>query len=248
MAGIPTTVSGAPALVSAVVRPEKVTTYELGLKTQFFERILTANLAAFYTDVGDFQANVVDSGPGALRGYLANVEKVKVKGAELDLSVRPIGGFSGYANLAWTDGQYDSFKNGPCPLERVGTATASCDLSGRELPGVSRWALSGGVEYRRNAQLGAVDGEAYFGVDASYRSSYYADATTSNYSRLDGYGIVNLRLGFRSRGAWEAFIFARNAFDKDYVQNITIVSGNSGLVVGTPGDPRTVGLTLRARY
>jgi len=248
MAGIPTTASGAPALVSAVVRPEKVTTYEAGLKTQFFDRLLTANLAAFYTDVGDFQANVVDSGPGALRGYLANAEKVKVKGAELDLSVRPIGGVSAYGNLAWTDGGYVSFKNGPCPLEQIGTSTAACDLSGRELPGVSRWAISGGAEYRHDAKFGGIEGDAYLGVDANFRSSYYADAATSNYSRIKGYEIFNLRLGFRTQKAWEAFVWARNVFDKNYVQNITIVSGNSGLVVGTPSDPRTVGVTLRARY
>ncbi len=248
MTNLPLNAANQPVLSAAVVRPEKVTTYELGLKTQFFDRLLTANLAAYYTDIANFQANVVDSGPGALRGYLANIEKVKVKGAELDLTLRPVAHISGYANLAWTDGQYQSFKNAPCPLERVGTSTAQCDLSGRELPGVSRWALSVGAEYRRPARLVSLNGDAYFGVDANYRSDYYADATTSNYSRLKGYEVVNFRLGYKTEGAWEAFVFLRNAFDKDYVQNITIVSGNSGLVVGTPSDRRTVGVTLRARY
>jgi iron complex outermembrane receptor protein len=31
-------------------------------------------------------------------------------------------------------------------------------------------------------------------------------------------------------------------------QNVTVQAGNSGLVVGTPGDPRMFGVTLRARY
>ena len=248
MTNLPLTAANVPSLAAAVVKPEKVSTYELGLKTQFFDRILTANLAAYYTTVGNFQSNVVDSGPGALRGYLANIEKVRVRGAELDLTVRPIAHVSGYANLAWTDGQYISFKNGPCPLARVGTSTAQCDLSGRELPGVSRWALSVGAEYRAPVQFASLKGDAYLGVDANYRSSYYADATTSNYSRILGYEVVNFRLGYKTEGNWEGFIFLRNAFDKDYVQNITIVSGNSGLVVGTPSDRRTVGVTLRARY
>ena len=63
-----------------------------------------------------------------------------------------------------------------------------------------------------------------------------------------GDGVFNFRVGYRTSGAWEAFVFVRNAFDKNYVQNITIVSGNSGLVAGTPSDPRTVGVTIRARY
>jgi hypothetical protein len=36
--------------------------------------------------------------------------------------------------------------------------------------------------------------------------------------------------------------------DRDYMQNLTVQAGNSGLVVGTPGDPRTWGMTLRAHW
>ena len=39
-----------------------------------------------------------------------------------------------------------------------------------------------------------------------------------------------------------------NALDEDYLQFVSVQSGNSGLVIGNPGDPRTVGITLRARY
>jgi iron complex outermembrane receptor protein len=34
----------------------------------------------------------------------------------------------------------------------------------------------------------------------------------------------------------------------DYIQNLTIQAGNSGLILGSPSDPRTYGATLRARY
>jgi iron complex outermembrane recepter protein len=36
--------------------------------------------------------------------------------------------------------------------------------------------------------------------------------------------------------------------DADYIQNLTVQAGNSGLVVGTPGEPRLFGLTIRATY
>jgi iron complex outermembrane receptor protein len=170
-----------------VIRPEDDTTIDLGIKTQWFDRLLTANLAVFFTDVKDFQANVVDSGPGALRGYLANVEKVTVNGVELDASTRSIGGFKFYGNLAYTDGKYDSFKNGPCPLERIGTSTAACDLSGKELPGLSKWAGSLGGEYRREATWASQDGDLYAGVDASFRSAYFADSSDSIYTRIKAY-------------------------------------------------------------
>jgi iron complex outermembrane receptor protein len=248
MTALPLTSANLPSQAAAVVRPEKVTTYEAGLKTQLFNRLLVLNGAVFSTDVKNFQANVVDSGPGALRGYLANVQKVTVRGAEFDATTRSIGGFTSYANLAYTKGRYADFKNAPCPLERIGTSTASCDLSGVELPGVSKWAGSIGTEYRRDADLGRLSGQLYAGVDASYRSAYFADAAASQYARVKSYEIVNLRAGFRSNDGWEGFVSVKNAFNEDYIQNITIVSGNSGLVVGTPGDDRTVSFTLRARY
>jgi len=245
LAGLPTLQDGTPALNSAEVDPEEVTTYELGLKTQSFDRRLTANLAAYHTEIADFQANVVDAGPGALRGYLANVEKVEIKGVELDLTARPTDDLDLFANLAWTDGQYASFANGPCPLERIGTSTAACDLSGREFPGVSPWAGAIGGEYRFRP---VSTGEGFVGADASYRSAYYADAAVSEYARIDGYALVNLRAGFRADAGWEAYVFVKNAFDEDYLQFVSIQTGNSGLVIGNPGDPRTAGVTVRARF
>ena len=248
MAGIPTLPDGRPALNSAVVRPEDVTTYEVGLKTQAFDRHLTANLALYRTEIEDFQANVVDAGPGALRGYLANVERVEIQGAELDLAFQPIDAFSAYANIAYTDGEYASFTNGPCPLERVGTSTAACDLSGEQFPGVSPWAVSTGGEYRLPFDGLGQFGELYLGADASYRSTYNSDATVSDYTEIEGYALVNLRTGFRSDDNWEAYVFVKNAFGEDYLQFVSVQTGNSGLVIGNPGDPRTIGVTIRARY
>ncbi|MFA4939132.1 TonB-dependent receptor [Brevundimonas sp.] len=130
MAGIPNLPNGSPSLTNAVVEPEVVTTYELGLKTQLLDKRLTANLAAYRTDVEDYQANVVDTGPGALRGYLANADKAEIQGIELDAFARPTPWLDAYANIAWTDAKYASFTNGPCPLESIGTSTLACDLSG----------------------------------------------------------------------------------------------------------------------
>lgn len=245
LSGLPNNAQNLPALDRAIVRPEDVSNLELGLKSQAFDRRLTLNLAAFATTIEDFQANVVDAGPGALRGYLANIEEVEVKGVEVDLALAPVRGVSGYATLAYTDGQYVDFANGPCPLEKIGAATVSCDLSGLPLPGLSKWAGSVGAEYRRDAAFGALSGQAYAGLDASYRSSFYSDASDSQYARVKGYGLLNLRAGFAASGGWDAFVWARNALDKDYLQFLSVQSGNSGLVLGSPGDPRAVGVTLR---
>ena len=51
-----------------------------------------------------------------------------------------------------------------------------------------------------------------------------------------------------SGDGWEVGLFARNLFDADYLSALTIQTGNSGLILGQPGDPRMVGVTVRASF
>jgi iron complex outermembrane receptor protein len=247
LAGIPVDANNNPVVTTAVIKPENVTTYELGVKNEFFDRQLTLNLAAFDSEVTDYQVNVVDSGPGALRGYLANIPKVRSQGIEVDSAFVLDENFSGYVSGAFTEGKYVNFANGPCPIEHIGASTTACDLSGKPLAGLSKWAVSGGAEYRIPVTSGALDGMAYVGVDANYRSSTYSDASDSQFLKIDGYTLVNLRAGFLFSNGWEAFVWAKNVFDQHYFQYLSAQPGNSGAVFGLLGDPRTVGVTVRWR-
>jgi iron complex outermembrane receptor protein len=245
LAGIPLDSNGNPVVSTAVIKPEDIATYEIGLKTQFFQRRLTVNVDAFDTIDRDYQVNVVDSGPGALRGYLSNIPKVDSRGFEWDTAFSPIEDFSGYLSGAWTDGTYASFPNGPCPLERIGNSTSACNLSGKALPGVSRWSVSAGGEYRYPVPV--VDGTGYFGLDASYRSKSWSDVSDSNYLLIKGYTAVNARVGL-VRGPLEMFLWVKNLLDAHYFQYLQAQTGNSGMIVGLLGDPRTYGITLRVTY
>jgi iron complex outermembrane receptor protein len=60
---------------------------------------------------------------------------------------------------------------------------------------------------------------------------------------VDGYSLSNVRLGFRSDSGFNLFAWARNVFDEDYFEQLQVPSGNTGLIVGNPGDPRTYGIT-----
>jgi iron complex outermembrane receptor protein len=243
LAGIPVDASGNTVLTTAVIKPENVTSYEIGVKNQLFVNQLVLNVDLFDTEVKNYQVNVVDSGPGALRGYLANIPKVRSRGVEFDSSFAPFENFSGYLSSAWTEGEYVTFANGPCPLELIGNSTSACDLSGKPLPGLSKWAFSGGAEYR----LPMGEDMSYIGFDASYRSSAFADASDSKYLKVGGYSIVNLRAGFITAGNWEFVIWAKNIFDTHYYQYLQAQPGNSGAVFGLVGDPRTYGVTVRVK-
>ena len=43
----------------------------------------------------------------------------------------------------------------------------------------------------------------------------------------------------------DIYVWVRNAFNTDYFQFLSTQSGNTGLIVGVPGDPRTYGVTIR---
>ena len=246
MSGLPLNAQNQPALATAVVRPERNRTTELGVKMQLAKGRVTLNADLYDTRVHDFQANVVDTGPGALRGYLANIEAVHVQGAEIDSTYRIGRHFTAYASLAYADGVYDSYKNGPCPIEAIGSATTICDLSGKPLSALPRWTRSAGMEFTRG--LGGRGRELYLRGDLVSRTGIYGDPSDSQYTRIDGYAVVNASVGLRRAGPWEISLWARNLLDEQYMQNLTVQAGNSGLIVGTPNDPRTVGIALRAKF
>ena len=266
LSGLPLDGNNNPILAAAQVKPERVNHYEVGLKTQWLDRRITANLAAFWTDIADYQATVTNGQLGVLRGYLANAESVRTRGIELDTAFRPTERLNLYANAAYTDANYVRFTDAPCPPELAGgTAAAAgqspsapgtpggisptaCDVSGQRLPGISKWAFSYGAEYSLPAKLGDTDGNAYLGFDGSYRSRFSSNPSPSAYTYIDGYSIANFRLGYRANAGWNAFLWLRNAFDRNYYELLATQSGNTGLIVGQPGDPRTYGVTVSASF
>jgi iron complex outermembrane receptor protein len=204
---------------------------------------LRFNIDAFHTQVRDFQANVVDNAAViALRSYLANIQKVTVDGVEFDASARLATHLTLRASGAYANGRYADYANGSCPIELTGASTGKCDLSGKGLPGLPRWSGSLGAQYS-HALAG---GELLVNADAFGKTRIYGDATDSVYTEIGGYVLLNGSLGYRSRKGWEVAAFARNALGKNYLQNVTVQAGNSGLILGTPAEPRLIGITFRA--
>ena len=248
-------------LCTQTVKPEKVNHFEAGLKTQFLDRKVTFNLAAFWTEISDYQVTVNNNAINVIRGYLANAAKVRVRGVEWDSSFRPSPRANLYFNGAFTDAKYVDFKNAPCPPELSGgTATAPggvtdpagtagghspafCDISGQILPGISKWAFSFGGEY--NVPVG--DGQAYVGYDGSYRSKFSSNPSRSIYTDINGYSLSNFRVGYRT-DQWNLYGWVRNAFDQHYFELLSTQSGSTGLIVGQPGDPRTYGGTFSINF
>ncbi len=260
LGGLPTVSSTdpTPLIDLAEVKPEYVTHFEAGIKTKPTKNS-TINLNGFNTDIKDYQANVQSPQLGVNRGYLANAEKVKVFGAELDANVR-FKYLSVYGALAYTDAKYEKFTNAPLPLEETGKTIevspgifqqqAFKDVSGGDLPGVSKWAGSLGFEVStpKTTFLG-FDGSFFLGLDTYYRSKFSSSPSPSQYLNINEYALLNGRLGFRSSdNVFSAFIWGRNLTDFNYFEQLLPASGNAGHYAAVLGDPRTYGVTLRANF
>lgn len=265
LSGLPLDANNNPILSTATVKPEKVNHYEIGLKTQFANRRVTLNLAGFWTDIDDYQATVTNGQLGVIRGYLANAQKVRVRGVEFDSSFRPSDRLNLYVNGAYTDAKYAKFPDAPCPPELsggtalgvdgngniIGTPAPAgvpgnslpyCDISGQVLPGISKWSFGYGGEY--NVPV-SDSGQVYLGYEGSYRSKFSSNPSPSAYTWIDGYSLSNFRLGYRDEDLrLNVFAWVRNAFDQHYFELLSVQSGSTGLIVGQPGDPRTWGLTI----
>ncbi len=244
--GLPALADGVtPALALAQVKPESVTHFEGGVKTQFWDRRITANLTAYHTDIKDYQTTVSNGAIGIVRGYLANAD-VRIQGVEGEFSIRPNARFTAYLNFAYNDGIFTRFPDAPVAPEFTGGTAQSVDISGARFPGVSKWSLAWGGE--ANVPVGANGAQIYVGADASYRSSYSSNATPSPYFLVDAYSIANFRAGYRDDSNLNVFAWVKNAFDTQYFEFLSNQPGNNGLVVGQLGDPRTYGVTVAKKF
>jgi iron complex outermembrane recepter protein len=245
MSGLPLDAQNNPALATAVIADERNNTFELGMKSTLFAGRATFNLAAFQTTVKDYQANVVSSlETAALRSYPSNIPEVRVRGVEMDLAALLFRGFALRASTSYSHGRNTDYPEGPCPLELQTASTVACSLTGRPLAGLSKWVGSMGFSYR----LPVWGGELISEADWNVRSGYNSDTSVSQYTRIGGHGVVNASMGYEFRNGWQIDVFARNLLDKHYITALTIQTGNSGLILGQPGDPRMVGVSIKARF
>jgi iron complex outermembrane receptor protein len=151
--------------------------------------------------------------------------------------------------LSYTDGEYVSFKNAPVPLEETGGPLAFKDISGEEIPGISKWAGSLGGEILFNpSELVGQKGKFFIALDSYFRSSFSSSPSPSKYLNVDGYTLVNARFGFKAKEGLSLFVWGRNIFDKEYFEQLLPAAGNAGHYAAVLGDPRTYGVTLRYAY
>ncbi len=92
--------------------PETVDAYEVGFKSELFDRKLAFNVAAFYTDYKDIQQSSTVTVPPPGIGnetIVINAGGAKIKGIEADITARPIENLTIRASLGYTDAKFKGF-------------------------------------------------------------------------------------------------------------------------------------------
>jgi iron complex outermembrane receptor protein len=252
VAGLPSPPAGQQLTDLAVIKPEDVSHIEVGLKTSPFDNF-TLNVTFHNTDIKDYQTNVQSPELNVNRGYIANAEKVNVRGVELDANIVASSNFSFYGSAAYTEGTYVKFTNAPLPLELTGQTidgvqVAFKDISGGDLPGISKWAGSFGGEFTTPFSFLEQDGKFFLALDGYYRSEFSSSPSPSEFLNIPAYTLFNARLGFRASEGVSLTIWSRNLFNKDYYEQLLVAGGNAGHYAGVLGDPATYGVTLRYAF
>jgi iron complex outermembrane receptor protein len=198
----------------SVADPETLTSYELGLKTQLWDRRLQINGSVFYDDYKDQQFLVNSpsslSAAGALALVVANAADSNIGGVELEFTALPVDNLTITGGASWLHAEYNSFEVGNLATGKIE------DLSDREFQNVPDWTASLAAIYNWDLTDGStirVRGDAYYKGEVYYSN----DFNCSCYDRLntDGFTTYNAGITFiTADGKWELGVFGRNLSDE----------------------------------
>ncbi|TLZ10822.1 MAG: TonB-dependent receptor [Gammaproteobacteria bacterium] len=238
--------------------PEKLTSYELGLKTELWDRRAVFNVAAFHYDYKNQQ--FLDAftlpGVGGTLFHTINAPRARIDGAEFEFRAKATADLEIFSSLGLMSSKYVelTLHQGQCvigtPPSCTGGVPRICCVGNKliQAPDVN---ASLGVAWR---VLHVVAGDLRLFIDGNYYGKQYFDAFNTERDAQGGYGVANARIAFESTGklgyavgAWvknlanrEYLAYALNQKDAD--------TGLLGFDYALVGEPRTYGIDVTVRF
>jgi iron complex outermembrane recepter protein len=206
-------------------RPEVLTSYEAGFKTEFMQHTVRLNGAVYYYDYKDYQALIYTVG---LEQLIVNAN-AKHKGAELDMQWAP--------NESWRVGLGASYvdalvSNVP---GRCCTSTGGL-VYGDYVPGNAP-KISGNALVRYTMPVGT--GHLALQLDGNYLDKFWFNLSDTPSVEQPAYAIGNVRLTYTPAGGHlETGLAVENVADKHYAAMGFDNTGINGLAQRYPGMPR----------
>jgi iron complex outermembrane receptor protein len=218
--------------------PETIREFEVGLKSEFLDRKVRLNLAAFHDKYEDVQKSQFVIPPVT---RIANATGAILKGVEAELTVRPAPGLTLTAHGGYLDTKYNRDKNPAC----TSPFQVGC-FFGAAWP-APKWNYSLGAQYSLPTSVGELSTNLNWVwqddlVFSPENPEFKINATQNAYGLLSG------RIGLKV-DAWDAEValFGRNLLDKEYYTTAINFSG-LGFMTGYTGEPRTYGIQFIKRF
>ncbi len=246
-----------PFLASLIpTTPERSKSYEIGLRSTWFDRKLTVNISAFHQDFQNYifpvapfymvnnigtVAAPVYGNPVVTIANIAAPVPAKVDGIEAEILLRPVAGLNLGASIAYANARMSNAIV-PCTPAGVSTppTTAQIHTSGTQQVGqctvnqkasrISPFTASLQGEYT-HAVTGGIDGFAR-GLLSFYGNSQ--NDPQNLYDDINSYALANLYLGVRAHdGSWEVTAYGKNLFNTFRVTDRSSLAATVGTNLGT---------------
>ncbi|MGF1454421.1 MAG: TonB-dependent receptor [Alphaproteobacteria bacterium] len=232
---------------------EIINTYEGGLKGEFFNGNLQANVAAFHNSLSNFQVLEFTG----VQFVTFNVPRALSTGFEVELTGTPMDNLQLSGAVTYADARYPDDCDDGDPNARIEVSS----LCGFRLTNAALWAATFGGIYNYdipNTRLTAfISANGRFETERR-TSTQAVDLTTGVPLAGDiqpSNGKLNLRIGIGDvNQRWALEVFANNVFDNQ-TQNVTFnvpLRGTGALGTQARGsfieEPRIYGVTLRFEH
>jgi iron complex outermembrane receptor protein len=243
----------------AAFLPEKITAYEVGAKTDWFDRRLRVNLALFLNNWNNLQVNqsIAIEGLNTPVQVSSNAATAKLTGFEWDIIAKPLDGLTLTSSLTFMPtAEYSSYTTG----QAVGTiknlliqakdprenaAKNTYDASGNRLINVPKTSFIFTAQKDFEVSNGGV---VYIRGEYQYTSETEFDISNHPLVRRPAYELVNGSFGYNPAGGhWQFAVWGRNLGDTQYATTMGAGNPPNGPTINV-GAPRTFGVRLNYAY
>jgi iron complex outermembrane receptor protein len=241
--------------------PETLKSYEVGLKSDFLDRRVRLNVAAFLSKYADMQLGlgnctaITGPGFGAPCALPVNAGDADIKGIEVETTLRPFEGFIIDGAMSYLDFDYKRFgtftSTGAGGVQTTVSVGGPTNINGPQFgdyaPYTPKWKWSIGAQYE--IDLGNA-GSLTPRIDAAYQGDVYSSAANRSSNLIESYTIANARITWRNRDEdLEVSAEVTNLFDEYYLLTVNDQSaGSQGYTHAQPGRPREWAVSVKKKF
>lgn len=217
--------------------PETIDTWEVGFKSEFADKRVRLNVAAFWSDYSDIQLLVLEVVNGTPQFNTRNAGSSDINGVELELWTNPVANLNFYLNAGWMENKYTSLS--------PGAAAFGIDITD-SLPNAPEWTLATGAQYVINMDNAST---LSLRVDYSWLDDFYFQAANQAGDLQQAYGLLDVRATYTpASGKYYIAAFGKNVTDEEYFLTKTDQRASLGVWLGAPAAGSEWGLEFGFKF